>query len=134
MSPGPILAVAAGSAIGGAARYLVAISLAGRASVLPLGTLTVNVLGGFALGVLVQALGQAHASPPDAPASTTWLFLAVGLCGGFTTFSAFSLDTVQMVQAGESPRAVVYVAASVGLSIAAMYAGLVVGRVLARGA
>lgn len=132
MNPGPILAVAAGSAIGGAARYLVAMSLAGRAAVFPVGTLAVNVVGGFALGVFVQLLGQPPASAT--PPSATWLFLAVGLCGGFTTFSAFSLDAVRLFQAGESPRAVLYIGASVGLAIAALYAGLFAGRMLARGA
>lgn len=125
-----VAAVAAGSAIGGAARYLVAVALASRSTAFPTSTLAVNVVGGLALGVFIQAL-----APPAAPGGTptaTWLFLTVGICGGFTTFSAFGLDAVRLLQQGESSRAAVYIAASVGLTIAAIQAGLLLGRMLQR--
>lgn len=120
----PIAAVAAGSALGGVARYLVGIALTSQPGSFPLGTFTVNIVGGFLLGVFVRVLAAAGI----APASTASLFLTVGICGGFTTFSAFSLDAVRLVEHGAGLRAVVYVAGSVALGIAAVLAGLHAGR------
>lgn len=129
MQLGPILAVAAGSAVGGAARYIAAVTLASRSAVFPLGTLFVNVAGGFVLGVLVQSLAEPGA---DSTSRATWLFLTVGLCGGFTTFSAFGLDAVRLLQGGHASRAALYMLLSVGLTVLAVYAGLLVGRLAGR--
>ena len=122
------LIVFLGAGIGGALRHGVNIGAARLFGIgFPWGTLTVNVVGGFAMGVLAGWLAL--------KAGETWtqsvrLFLATGILGGFTTFSAFSLDAVVLWQRGESIAAVAYVLASVVLSIAGLLAGLFVVRVL----
>ena len=114
------LQVALGGAVGSAARYGVNI-LAGRLTTLPLGTLTVNVTGCFAMGLLASMLafkGGQHLAP----------LLLTGVLGGYTTFSAFSLDTLTLWERGATGTALAYVAASVLLSLAAVTAGLALGR------
>lgn len=114
------LAVALGGAIGAMGRHLVnglALRLMGPA--LPWGTLAVNILGSFAMGVLIGTLARHFSVSNDVR-----LFLATGILGGFTTFSAFSLDTVAMAERGATVTALAYVAASVVFSIAALFAGL----------
>ncbi|MDQ7775584.1 fluoride efflux transporter CrcB [Paracoccus aminovorans] len=114
------LQVALGGALGSMARYGVNI-LAGRVTGLPLGTLTVNIAGCFAMGLLASVLalrGGQHLAP----------LLLTGVLGGFTTFSAFSLDTLTLWQRGAAGLALGYVAASVLLSLAAVTAGLALGR------
>lgn len=113
--------VALGGAIGASARYGVNI-LAGRLLPgFPLGTLIANVLGCFAMGVLASLLalrgGQGWAP-----------FLLTGLLGGFTTFSAFTLDTMTLWERGAGVSAAGYVLASVILSLLAVMAGLALGR------
>lgn len=118
-----LLTVAAGGAIGASLRYL---AFVGATRVFghgfPVGTLVVNVLGSFLMGVLFVALtkkgGQELA-----------LFLMTGVLGGFTTFSAFSLDTLTLFERGAIGAAAFYVALSVGLSLGA----LVIGAYAARG-
>jgi CrcB protein len=89
----------------------------------PVGTLVVNVAGSFLIGALLQWGGGAGIL------STEWrLFLATGFCGGFTTFSAFSFETITLVQAGRAPVAATYVLASVVLSIAACLGGFYLAR------
>tara|TARA_R100000789_G_scaffold9365_2_gene13205 strand:+ start:1868 stop:2335 length:468 start_codon:yes stop_codon:yes gene_type:complete len=118
----PILQVALGGALGASARYLTGIATArllGKG--FPWGTLTVNILGSFLMGVLVVALLHFSANR-FAP------LLMTGLLGGFTTFSAFSLDAVTLYERGQVGVAAGYVAASVVLSIAALFAGLALAR------
>ena len=89
----------------------------------PYGTLTVNVVGSLIMG----ALAAYFALKGDA--GQHWrLFLTTGILGGFTTFSAFSLDAVLLYERGEASLAAVYVLASVGLSIAGLFAGLMLVR------
>ncbi|WP_421737439.1 fluoride efflux transporter CrcB [Caulobacter sp.] len=120
-----LLLVAAGGAVGSVARYLVgaqALRLFGTAW--PYGTFTVNVAGGFLMGVLASWLahrGNANHEPVR-------LLLAVGVMGGFTTFSAFSLETALMIQKRAYAQAFSYTAASVLLSVAALFAGLLIAR------
>ncbi len=115
------LQVALGGAIGASARYGVNI-LAGRiAPGLPLGTLTVNVAGCLAMGLLASVLalrGGQHLVP----------LLLTGVLGGFTTFSAFALDTMTLWERGAGGMAIGYVLASVVLSLLAALAGLAIGR------
>ena len=115
------LQVALGGAIGASARYGVNI-LAGRISPgFPLGTLTVNVLGCLAMGMLASLLalrGGQHLAP----------LLLTGVLGGFTTFSAFALDTMTLWERGAGGMAIGYVLASVVLSLVAVMAGLAIGR------
>lgn len=119
------LIVAAGGALGAVARYGVG-TLAGRlgASHWPWGTLTVNIVGGLLMGALTGWLafrGGQHAE-------SIRLFAAVGILGGFTTFSAFSLETALMIEKRQLALAGGYVAASVVLSILALFVGLMVAR------
>ncbi len=121
-----IAVVAAGSALGGVGRYLIGAALPMRsANGFPVATLSVNVVGCFAAGLIAHlALTQSDFSP------TTRAFLLTGICGGFTTFSAFSLETVRMVEAGASGRAAGYVALSLMLGIMAVVGGLSVARLV----
>lgn len=114
-----------GGAFGAGARHLtgrMALSLWGPT--FPWGTLLVNVAGGLAMGALVGWLA-ARASGDE----VLRYLLGVGVLGGFTTFSAFSLDIVLMLQRGEHGLALVYILASVAGSILALFAGLQLTRV-----
>lgn len=108
--------IALGGAAGSVLRYLM-VSAIGA----PLGTAAVNVLGSFAIGVLFIVLGSRDG----------WqLLLMTGLLGGFTTFSAFSLDTLKFIQSGQSLQAVTYVLGSVALSLIAVALGVALARSL----
>lgn len=118
--------VALGGAIGSVLRYganLVAPRLLGYD--FPWATLTVNVVGSFLMGLFAAFLAEKYADQPDLR-----LFLTTGVLGGFTTFSAFSLDMFGLMQRGESSMAVNYALASVALSIIAVFAGFMVSRVI----
>ncbi|MEO7241077.1 MAG: fluoride efflux transporter CrcB [Sphingomicrobium sp.] len=93
---------------------------------LPWGTLAVNVIGGFGAG-LVAAWLVGRSAGSDDPAA---LFLLTGLLGGFTTFSAFSLDAVLLWQRGAGGLAALYVVASVVLAIAGVAAGMIAARLV----
>jgi fluoride exporter len=123
-----ILAVAAGGAIGTIARYMVAI-YAGRwlGTGFPWGTLLVNVTGSFLIG----ALAGAFALKWDVSQATR-AFLIVGICGGYTTFSAFSLDFVTLMNRGQAFYALAYAIGSSALSIVALYAALRLMRIVLR--
>lgn len=114
--------VALGGAIGAAVRHVTtatALRLFGAG--LPVGTLFVNVAGSLLMGLLFVALterGAGRLSP----------FVLTGILGGFTTFSAFSLDTLQLVERGQSLSAATYVAASVILSLLAVFVGVILAR------
>jgi len=92
----------------------------------PYGTLAVNVIGGFLMGLFIELL----ASRFDG-SSELRLFIAIGILGGFTTFSSFSLDVVVLWQRGELATALFYVLASVILSIGALFFGLWLARIAA---
>lgn len=112
-----LMQVALGGAVGAAARYLTvlaAMRLFGTG--FPWGTLAVNVLGSFLMGVLVIVLANLSATRV-AP------FVVTGVLGGFTTFSAFSLDALTLWERGETGTALAYVAGSVTLSLGAIVAG-----------
>jgi CrcB protein len=118
----PLLQVALGGALGASARYLTTVTatrVMGHGY--PWGTLVVNVLGSFLMGVLVVVLarkgGNAYAP-----------LLMTGVLGGFTTFSAFSLDAFTLFERGQMGAAAGYVLASVVLSIAAIVAGILLTR------
>jgi fluoride exporter len=121
------LLVILGAGLGGGARHGVSLAVARLAPTLgfPLATLLINVAGSFLMGVLAGTLAlRAEASQP------LRLFLATGILGGFTTFSTFSLDAVALWQRGEAGAALLYVAASVGLGLAGLVAGLALARAL----
>lgn len=119
--------VMAGGAVGAGARHLTGRAMtAALGTGWPWGTLTVNLAGGFAMGLLVGALTRATQG------GEAWrLLLGVGVLGGFTTFSTFALDTVTMMERGALVPALGYVLLSVIGSIVALFAGLAVLRVTA---
>lgn len=120
------LSVAFGGALGSMARFW----LSGVVATLtgpqfPWGTLLINIGGSFVIGwfgALTSAAGSL-----DAPANVR-LFVLVGICGGFTTFSSFSLQTLELLQSGETARAAGYIAGSVALCLAGVWLGVTVGR------
>lgn len=120
-----LLLVAAGGAVGSMARYLVGVgALRAFGSGWPYGTFTVNIVGGFLMGCLASWLAHRGAA-----SSEPWrVLLGVGVMGGFTTFSSFSLETALMIQKRAYLQAFSYSAASVLLSVAALFAGLLVAR------
>jgi CrcB protein len=119
-----LLAVAAGGALGSVARYLAGI-LSGRlfGFDFPWGTFLINVAGSFLIGLLAESFALKWDASQAVRA-----FLIVGICGGFTTFSTFSLDSYALMQRGEMWAAAGYIAGSMVLSIMALFAGLQVVR------
>ena len=118
--------VMAGGAAGSGARFLTGralLSLLGPEY--PWGTLTVNLFGGFLMGALVSTLARL-----SVPGENWRLLLAVGVLGGFTTFSAFSLDTVAMIERADILPAALYVLVSVIGSCVALFAGLSAARMI----
>ncbi|AMD59147.1 MULTISPECIES: fluoride efflux transporter CrcB [Hyphomicrobiales] len=119
-----IVLVAAGGAIGSVFRYLVGVWSVRLAGVnFPWGTLTVNVVGSFLIGLLVELVARRLNASMEMR-----LFLVTGVLGGFTTFSSFSLDAVSLFERGALGLSAVYVLASLSVSIAAVFAGLALGR------
>ena len=113
-----ILAVGAGSFVGGAARYLVSLAMKGVSKGFPWATLTVNLVGCFLIGFLWGAFSK------NGSEGSNWaLFLTVGLCGGFTTFSTFSKEALVMLQAGNIWGFAGYVSISVIAGIALVALG-----------
>lgn len=121
-----LLLASAGGAIGAGARFLVNQAFATRGLIsFPWATLTVNVVGGFLMGaVMVLVLDRFDGSPEIRT------FLATGILGGLTTFSAFTYELSQMIAAEgiASPRLFAYIVLSVLLSLAALYAGMAFSR------
>jgi CrcB protein len=118
--------IAFGSALGGAARYLFGGWIQDRAGAgFPVGTLVINVTGSFLLGLLYRYAADSAAITPEVRA-----MLTIGICGGYTTFSTFSYETVRLLEEGEFGRAGLYIAMSILLSVAAAFLGLMAGREL----
>lgn len=120
-----LLLIAAGGAIGAVSRHLIGqFFLRAVGSDWPYGTFVVNVLGGLILGAFVGWLSQAGRSD----ANELRAFFAVGVLGGFTTFSAFSLEAVVMIERRAWGDAALYVSASIVLSVLALFVGLLLAR------
>ena len=122
----PFLLVATGGALGAVARYgagLVALRLAGAAA-WPWGTFAVNLIGGLLIGLVTGWI----AFKSSATSESVRLFAVVGVLGGFTTFSAFSLELVAMLERREMATAILYALASVILSVVAVFVGLTIMR------
>jgi CrcB protein len=118
----PFVLVAAGGALGSVARYWLALLvLRATGSGFPWGTVLINITGSFVIGyfAIVSAAGGRMPAPESARA-----FVIAGLCGGFTTFSAFSLQTIELLRAGQGMRALANVAASVTLCLLATALGI----------
>ena len=121
-----MIAIAAGGALGAVLRHGVNGAVVALAGVnFPLGIMAVNIIGSLVMGVLTGVFAHFYE-----PSQTMKAFLTVGVLGGFTTFSSFSLDAVLLWQRGETVQAVFYVAASVLLSIAALVAGMMLVRMV----
>lgn len=116
--------IAAGSALGGISRYLVG-GMVQRIldTTFPAGTLVVNLTGSFLLGLFLRYALETPTLTPELRA-----FLTIGFCGGYTTFSTFSYETVALLEDGEWTRAAVYVALSVLLALGATLLGFLVAR------
>lgn len=118
-----VLQVALGGAIGASGRYLVGVGLMRSfgPQPMPLGVITVNILGSFLMGMLITFLGDKQ--------MTHWnAFLATGVLGGFTTYSSFSLETWTLIERGQTGLAAFYV----GLTLVAALIGLIAGVHLMR--
>ena len=119
-----VLSIAAGGAIGSVLRHFAGVgALTLFGSAFPYGTLFVNVIGSFVMGVMVALF--AHLGNPSQEMRA---FLTVGLLGGFTTFSSFSLDAATLYERGQIGAAGLYIALSLILSLAAIFAGLFIVR------
>lgn len=120
------LLASAGGAIGAGLRFLVNEIFAARGLVtFPWATLTINIAGSLIMGLLIGLF--AHRSQVSMEMRT---FLTTGILGGFTTFSAFSMDFARLFENGETIEAVAYVLASVLLSLIAVFAGLWLSRLV----
>lgn len=121
------LLVALGGALGASARYGTGV-LVGHLwrTPFPVATMIVNIVGSLAMGLLVGWLARTLPAWQD----DARLFVAVGLLGGFTTFSAFSLDVITLFERGEVLAAFGYILGSVVLSVAALFIGLLLVRMV----
>lgn len=121
-----ILLVAAGGALGSVLRYLVGLwTLRSFGPSFPWGTLTVNITGSFLIGVFAEVIARKFGASAEMR-----VFLITGILGGYTTFSAFSLDAITLVERGEPVTALIYVTSSVLLSALAVFAGLALMRAI----
>ena len=119
----PLMRVALGGGLGASLRYLVGQWVAANIGVgLPVGTWMVNILGGFAMGLLAGWLAR------TGDTEELRLLLAVGVLGGFTTFSAFSLEVFSMINRGDIGLAGAYAVSSVAGSVLALMTGVFVSR------
>jgi fluoride exporter len=124
---GAYVAVAVGGAIGSVARFwMTGAMTAVTGGRFPWGTLLINIIGAFIIGgvagvTLTPARMGIH---PDIR-----IFLMTGICGGFTTFSAFSLQTLELIQTGDVIPAAFYAVASVALCLLAVWGGWALGRI-----
>ena len=122
---GMVFAVGVGGGLGSLARYYLAGLLQPAGATFNWGIFLVNITGGFLMGVIVEAGALKLNLSPELRS-----FLTVGILGGYTTFSTFSLDSVLLLQKGQYAQAAFYVIGSVGLSILALFAGLGIVRAL----
>ena len=121
-----LLLVLAGGALGSAGRYLVGLWMVNRfGPTFPWGTLIVNVVGSFLIGLIATLADDRGRIGPEAR-----VFLVAGVLGGFTTFSSFSLETLRLAEQHAPLRAVANVSANVVLSVGAALLGSTVGRAL----
>ena len=122
---GMVLAVAGGGALGSLLRYYLAGAIQPAGAAFNWGIFVVNVTGGFLMGLIVELGALKLNLTPEIRA-----FLTVGILGGYTTFSTFSLDSVLLLQRGAYAGAALYIAGSTLLSIGALFAGLFLVRAL----
>ncbi|MGA1414185.1 MAG: fluoride efflux transporter CrcB [Candidatus Kapaibacteriota bacterium] len=121
-----ILWIAFGGAIGSVLRYLISAALQGSAGLFPIGTMIVNIVGSILLGVLfaVQDGGQ------KAMSDELWFFLSIGLCGGFTTFSTFGLETYLLWKEKHVVEVALYMISSMIVAPAAIAIGYAITKAM----
>jgi CrcB protein len=125
ITPLAVVLVGVGGAAGSSLRYIVSSLIQSQTtSGFPFGTLQVNVIGCFIIGLLI---GSTMSAPIKINENLRLLF-ATGFCGGFTTFSAFSAETVALVDKGEMGLAVTYISISVLMGLAATFAGILISK------
>lgn len=118
-----LLYVAAGGAIGASVRYLSVIAFTRWLGPLfPYGTLAVNTLGSLLIGICAGLMIKEHMN------QDMWMFLVVGILGGFTTFSSFSFEVVSLIERGQGLAAIGYITASLILGIGAAFLGMTLTR------
>jgi CrcB protein len=125
MQFGVLIAVAIGGAVGSLLRYFVASAIQRPSMHFPWGIFVVNITGGFIMGVIVELSALKMQLSPEIRA-----FMTVGILGGYTTFSTFSLDSALLIERGAYVAAAGYIIGSTVLSIAALFAGLFLARAL----
>ena len=124
----PILIVFLGAGIGGTLRHLVNLGcLKACGPGFPVGTMVINVVGSLLMGIIAGYFALRASEPWAQP---TRLFLTTGILGGFTTFSAFSLDAALLYERGDIGLSAFYVIGSVVAAIVALFAGLALARIL----
>ena len=114
-----VLLVFLGGGLGSSLRYLISKYLNQLENSIALGTFTVNILGSLLIGIIMG-----FALKNDTPSSTLTLLVATGICGGFTTFSAFALENYQLLKTGDITNFIVYTLGSVALGIVAVFIGI----------
>jgi fluoride exporter len=121
-----LLYIAVGSAAGGVLRYLLGgVIQRAAGGTFPLGTLIINITGSFLLGFLYR-----YSADSAAISAELRTMLTIGLCGGYTTFSSFSFESVRLLEDGQVGRAMVYVGLSVILCLAGTALGIMAGKEL----
>lgn len=119
-----LLIIGLGSFIGGVLRYLISVSIQTRfLATFPYATLSVNIIGCLIIGILLGLSDKMVIS------NEVKLFLATGFLGGFTTFSAFSAETIALLREGHTSPAFIYIALSMCLSLLATFVGLSITRI-----
>jgi CrcB protein len=122
---GILFAVGVGGGVGALARYFIAAAVQPAGATFNWGIFVVNITGGFLMGLIVEASALKLNLSPELRA-----FLTVGILGGYTTFSTFSLDSALLLQKGQYAVAAAYIIGSVALSIMALFAGLWIVRAI----
>ena len=121
----PYVLVAVGGAIGSVLRYGTGVFVGSLwRNPFPLGTLLINIVGSLVMGLFVGLMARLL----PAWQNDARLFFAVGVLGGFTTFSSFSLDAISMIERGDVLPAALYVVLSVAIAVPALYIGLIIMR------
>ncbi len=127
----PPLWVVLGSALGGMARYALSGFIARRiGEIFPWGTLLVNISGSFVIGIAAAVIAPGGPLPGDL---TVRQLVMIGMCGGYTTFSSFSLQTLTLAREGDWRRALGNIVGSVALCIIAVWAGFALGALIPGG-
>ena len=121
-----LLIVGAGGFLGSVARYMTSRFIQDNLNLsFPIGTLVVNVVGCFILGVIYGFMDKGEVFSQE-----MWVFLTIGICGGFTTFSTFAYENVSLLRDGNFIQSALYIALSVFAGIIALYSGNIITKLI----